>query len=181
MRNDKELLRRCRNQTRDTLVTVLTTPISGSIDFLRSARARGLKIGMVTQTNYASVQLLEDKAVLPKGLFDTIVACGSDDRLRKVSPSLVKKSVAFALACEALGVAPAQSLAIEDSPEGLRAARQAGLVCLGLARPGTPHNLSADADIVVTDLGPNVRPEVMDVLVSARPAEIIVRLKEVLR
>jgi len=57
----------------------------------------------------------------------------------------------FLLAAELLGVAPQNCLAIEDSPQGVEAAKAAGMRCIGL---GTSMPLSAllKADILIQDL-----------------------------
>jgi beta-phosphoglucomutase-like phosphatase (HAD superfamily) len=57
----------------------------------------------------------------------------------------------FRLAAERLGVSPRACLAIEDTREGIRAARGAGMVCLAVAHTHPPGAL-AEADVVVGSL-----------------------------
>ena len=54
----------------------------------------------------------------------------------------------FLFAAERLGVAPARCLVIEDAPNGIEAARRAGVRCAGLASTYKPERLAA-ADWVV--------------------------------
>jgi len=57
----------------------------------------------------------------------------------------------FLLAAELLGVSPQNCLAIEDSPQGVEAAKSAGMRCIGL---GTSMPLSTlmKADVLIKDL-----------------------------
>jgi HAD superfamily hydrolase (TIGR01509 family) len=56
----------------------------------------------------------------------------------------------YALACLRLGVDPASSVAVEDSPTGVQAAHAAGLACIGV--PSDPSHPLAEADFQVTSL-----------------------------
>lgn len=58
----------------------------------------------------------------------------------------------FLLACDAVGVAPNRAVALEDSPNGVRAARAAGMAVVGVAA-GLTAGLPLDgADLVVPSL-----------------------------
>jgi HAD superfamily hydrolase (TIGR01509 family) len=74
--------------------------------------------------------------------FDVLV-CG-DEATPKPAPDL------YLLACARLGVEPSRSLAFEDSPTGVRAAKAAGLTCVGV--PSDPRQPLPDADLVVASL-----------------------------
>jgi HAD superfamily hydrolase (TIGR01509 family) len=69
-----------------------------------------------------------DTALATAGIadaFDTIVT--SDDvAASKPAPDL------YLLACERLGVPPADALALEDSASGIAAAKAAGLTCIAV-------------------------------------------------
>jgi sugar-phosphatase len=47
----------------------------------------------------------------------------------------------YRLAAERLGVDPADCVAIEDSPGGIRAARGAGMITIGVTNTSEPHEL----------------------------------------
>ena len=119
------------------------------------------------------------RGVVPGGVFDAVVCCGGNPRLAAISGSSAKKVAAHIAACEQFGVPPSAAIAIDDSVDGLRAAREAGLVCVGLRQAGNPHDLAAYADVVVSDLGPLARPDVIDALANAGPAEVAACLKGV--
>jgi beta-phosphoglucomutase-like phosphatase (HAD superfamily) len=50
-------------------------------------------------------------------------------------------------ACAALGVEPAEAIAFEDSPNGIAAAKAAGLWCVAV-----PHEITAGLDLSSADL-----------------------------
>jgi HAD superfamily hydrolase (TIGR01509 family) len=58
----------------------------------------------------------------------------------------------FLMAAERLDVPPGQCLVFEDSSAGIRAAKDAGMVCVALARRGAPAQDVSSADRVVADL-----------------------------
>lgn len=157
---------------------IMTEPIAGTLRFARAARGK-LRQAVVTQTDPASVGLLLCRGVVPEGVFDTVVCCGGDPRFANLPGSTAKKVAAHIAACEELGVRPAEAIAVDDSLDGLRAARQAGLVCVGLRQAGNPHDLSAEADVVVSDLGPLARPEMIDALANADATGVAALLKGV--
>jgi HAD superfamily hydrolase (TIGR01509 family) len=74
--------------------------------------------------------------------FDAIVS--GDEAEPKPAPGL------YLLACERLGVEPADAVALEDSPTGVAAAKAAGLTCIGV--PSDPRHPLAEADHVVGSL-----------------------------
>jgi HAD superfamily hydrolase (TIGR01509 family) len=75
------------------------------------------------------------------------VVCGRDDVARvKPAPDL------FLLAAERLGVPPAACLVFEDSPNGMRAARAAGMACVAVPNTLTRQLSLPDPDLVVASL-----------------------------
>ncbi len=75
------------------------------------------------------------------------VVCGRDDVAQvKPAPDL------FLLAAERLGIAPAACLVFEDSPNGMRAARAAGMRCVAVPNALTRQLSLPDPDLVVGSL-----------------------------
>jgi HAD superfamily hydrolase (TIGR01509 family) len=106
------------------------------------AELDGVGLGLASN----SPRFLVDAALATAALtdaFDTIVT--SDDVERaKPAPDI------YLLACERLGVAPGEALALEDSPSGVAAAKAAGLRVIGVPQYAET-DLSA-ADQVVSSL-----------------------------
>jgi len=120
-------------------------PRPGVIDCLRGARERGLSLAVVSTDDLewitTGLQIL--------GLLDAwdFIECASGDESRaKPSPAL------YLAAVQRLCLQPWQAVAIEDSPNGIRAAKDAGLFCRCVSNEVTrPLDLSA-ADLIVDSL-----------------------------
>jgi HAD superfamily hydrolase (TIGR01509 family) len=97
---------------------------------LDGARARGLPVALVTATAPENVAALLAAVGVPKGAFDTVVHAGRIGR-GKPAPD------AYLRALDDLGLPPAAPLAVEDNPDGVAAARAAGVPCV--AFPGALH------------------------------------------
>jgi HAD superfamily hydrolase (TIGR01509 family) len=69
------------------------------------------------------------------------VSCRQEGVPAKPEPDL------YLRACEALGVDPRRALAVEDSPNGVIAAKAAGMFCVAI-----PHELTASLDLAAADL-----------------------------
>ncbi|SEN79447.1 HAD family hydrolase [Palleronia pelagia] len=121
----------------------------GVADTLDETRAAGWRLGFVTTTSAANVDCVLDATGLSRGTFDTVVTRG-DVVQSKPAPDAYYRALA-ALDCTADG-----SIAIEDNPDGVTAAKDAGLTCFAL--PGRMHAQSnfAHADMVLDRLAPAV-------------------------
>ncbi len=89
---------------------------------LSEARDAGIRLAIATTTSAPNVAALLDRTLGParSGWFDVIVA-GDEVPAKKPAPDI------FLLALRRLGLAASECIAIEDSPNGLRSARGAGL------------------------------------------------------
>lgn len=119
-----------------------------TIDFIRRLRAAGLKTALVSSSKNAAAVL---QSAGLEALFDARVDGVEAERLGlpgKPCPDI------FLEACTALGVQPAQAIAVEDALSGVQAARAAGCGrIIGIARSGQAEELCRyGADIVVRDL-----------------------------
>ena len=111
----------------------------GVAAYLEDARRLGLKIGLASSSPCDWVTGHLDRLGLIQ-YFDCILA--SDDvRRTKPDPELYLAVLA------ALDVQPSQAFALEDSPNGIRAARQAGLFCVAV-----PNHLTRQMDTTHADL-----------------------------
>ena len=94
----------------------------GAIELVERLRGR-TRLGLASN----SPRRLVDAALATANLadaFDAIVT--SDDAAFKPAPDI------YLLACERLGVAPSDALALEDSASGVAAAKAAGLTCIAV-------------------------------------------------
>jgi HAD superfamily hydrolase (TIGR01509 family) len=77
--------------------------------------------------------------------FDAIVTAAEVGR-PKPAPDI------YLEACRRLGVAPADAVALEDSPPGIAAAKAAGLLCVGVPERESVDLAAAGADVVIGSL-----------------------------
>lgn len=94
----------------------------GVRDYLEQARAAGIKLAVASSSNREWVE----RHLQQLGVLDYFDAIRTADDVRKVKPDpeLYQQAIA------ALGVEPQEAIAVEDSPNGARAAAAAGLHCL---------------------------------------------------
>lgn len=92
----------------------------GVVELLSYLKAEGYLIGLASSTRQAVVmQEIRDAGLME--YFDNLT-CG--DMLKKSKP----EPDIFLLACDNLGILPAETIAIEDSYNGIRAAFRAGTI-----------------------------------------------------
>jgi HAD superfamily hydrolase (TIGR01509 family) len=116
----------------------------GVQSLLNEAREAGLPCAVASSSPHAWV----DPGVETRGIADRFqaIVCADDVERAKPFPDL------FLAACRRLGTDPSETVAIEDSPNGLAAAKAAGLFAIATPNPVTANlNLSA-ADLVLPDL-----------------------------
>lgn len=117
--------------------------VSGALDFLAIARRTFRKLGLATSATGHDFQLAAKKYQL-EAWFDAIVT-GDDTGKHKPDPEPYLKAMAQ------LRVSNAAALVIEDSPNGIRAAKAAQCKVVGLTTTFQATELdSAGADWVVS-------------------------------
>jgi HAD superfamily hydrolase (TIGR01509 family) len=141
---DHEALRqevRARNLVRCESLPLLP----GVAERVQEARAAGLKTAVASSSTSAWVEgWLERHGIRP--LFDTVC---SRDHVERVKPA----PDLFLLAAKRLGVAPERCVVFEDSPNGIRAARAAGMRCVAIPNAVTCALPMEGADLVLASLG----------------------------
>jgi len=115
---------------------------------LLEARAAGLRLAIATTTSLENVTALL-RQCLGHGARDWFEVIGAGDVVpaKKPAPDIYR----FTL--ETMGLRPGQCLALEDSGNGLRAARAAGLPTLVTVNDYTAHDDFHGAAVVLDHLG----------------------------
>ena len=154
---DPDEANRRRRARHHPLIHALDAPLPGVVDLLAQARAAGLRTAIASSSDDAWVPpLLEQLDLVDHfehlSLFDG--TCPA-----KPAPDL------YLRACAALAVAPAEAVAIEDSPNGIAAAKAAGLWCVAV-----PHAITRGLDLAAADL-------VVDSLEHLSLEELLSRLR----
>jgi beta-phosphoglucomutase-like phosphatase (HAD superfamily) len=88
--------------------------------------------------------------------WDAIVTADGDPERAKPRPLL------YVEALEALGLEPHEAIAFEDSPNGVRAAKAAGVVCVAIPNPATATLALDEADLVLESLAEVPLPELLE-------------------
>ncbi|MBW3612891.1 MAG: HAD family phosphatase [Chloroflexi bacterium] len=115
----------------------------GAVELVERLRALdGVGLGLASN----SPRFLLDDALATAGLTDAFEVTVSSDDVEHPKPA----PDIYLLACERLGVEPAEALALEDSPSGIAAAKAAGLTCIAV--PQFAETDVAAADRVVDSL-----------------------------
>ncbi len=139
-----------RRARRDELVDALAIQ-PGVEELLVEAEGSGIPVGIATSSPPEWI----DRHLGRRGLLSrfAFVSCAGNGVPGKPSPDVYRR------ACQGLGADPAHSLALEDSPHGLAAAKAAGLrgavvpteLGRGLAFPGADVVLSSLLDLSLGD------------------------------
>jgi HAD superfamily hydrolase (TIGR01509 family) len=107
----------------------------GAVELVERLRGR---IPLALASN--SPRNLVEAALATAGLADAFgaIVTGDDVASGKPAPDI------YRLACERLGVAPGESLALEDTPSGIAAAKAAGLACIAVPQYAESDVSAAD-------------------------------------
>jgi HAD superfamily hydrolase (TIGR01509 family) len=107
---------------------------------VHAAQRAGVRLGVASSSKHQWV----DRHLARLDLHDSFeaVLCADDVERAKPFPDL------YIAACAALAVEPSETMAIEDSPNGIRAARKAGLNCVAVPNPCTVGMDLSEADLI---------------------------------
>ena len=118
--------------------------VAGIRDLLNQLNCAGLPMAVASSGSSERVHYVLD--LLGLGNYFATVVTGDEVANGKPDPAI------FSKAAEKLQVSPGDSLAFEDSVSGVRAARTAGMKCLGIATPSRSQRLlEAGAHAVLAD------------------------------
>ena len=122
------------------IVAKKTQARPGVVETIQKARARGIKVGLITTTSMANIDaILEAVGRINKDTFDVIVSI-EDVMFAKPHPE------SYEIGLRKLGVDPEHAIAVEDTATSLESARRAGLraIC-------TPGALTDQQDFSAAD------------------------------
>jgi HAD superfamily hydrolase (TIGR01509 family) len=116
----------------------------GVHEWLDAADSMGLPLAIASSSPHDWVGLHLDRLELRTRFAH--ISCYEVGLQSKPAPDL------YLAACRALGVAPQEAIAIEDSPNGITAAKRAGMFCVAVPNPLTSRLDTSHADLEVTSL-----------------------------
>jgi HAD superfamily hydrolase (TIGR01509 family) len=131
----------------------------GIAEYLAAARRHGLKRAIVSSSNRGWVDMHLERLEEAVG-WDAICTADRDPARAKPSPTL------YLEALDALGVSAGEAIAFEDSPNGVLAAKAAGIFCVAV-----PNEVTRDLGL--EDAGADL---VLDSLAELPPETLFRRL-----
>ena len=136
-----------RRKDRRNQLILANAVLPGVVDRLDEARALGLKLGVASSSTREWVLGHLDRL----GILDRFecVRCRDDVAHAKPEPDL------YLAVAECLRVLPEEAVAVEDSPNGVMAAKRAGMACVAI-----PNSITASLDLSHADLLLNSLSEV---------------------
>jgi HAD superfamily hydrolase (TIGR01509 family) len=118
--------------------------LPGVEPLLHEAKRNGLKLAISSSSDrYWVTKYLTQLNLIH--YFD-VLKCAEDVTNTKPEPDL------YIAALEALGVAPDETIALEDSLHGVKAAKAAGIFCVAVPNQITKHLTFEEADVVLESL-----------------------------
>ncbi len=115
----------------------------GLEEFIKQLRQDGIKTALATSNVWFILERVFEELPI-EGLFDS-VATGEEVKNKKPAPDL------FLTAADKLDAAPEECLVIEDSVSGVRAAHNAGMRVIAIARDDKYAKELKDAELVIGD------------------------------
>jgi len=119
-------------------------PMVGSREILAEAKRLGLRQAVVSSSSHEWVESNLEKLGM-KPFFENFT-CREDAMRTKPAPDLYLKAL------DRLGLLAEDCLVFEDSPNGIRAAHEAGIRVVGVPNPITIHAGPLQADVVLSSL-----------------------------
>jgi HAD superfamily hydrolase (TIGR01509 family) len=134
--------------------------IDGTVALIKGLHEAGKKLVLASSSTLENIRIVMDKHQLTH-FFDQIVG-GDDVTNGKPDPEI------FILASKRAKTLPSRCLVIEDSRNGVAAAKAAGMRCIGFNNPSSPGQLLYDADLVVTNMSELTALNIFDQLDKAK-------------
>ena len=118
--------------------------IAGFETFVQDLRQHGVKTAVVTSSNMPKMESVFRARPDFKSLFDAILT-SEDFAESKPSPDCYLKGA------ERFGVSPDECVVLEDSINGLKSGRAAGMYVVGLTTTNTKENIESLSNIQISD------------------------------
>ena len=132
------------NRLNDFEQTMRFDYVEGFEDFVSRLRSRGVKTAVVTSSNIAKMQSVYQSRGEFRQLFDAILTSEDFER-SKPDPDCYLK------AAERLGAEIDECIVFEDSFNGLKSGRAAGMKVVGLATTNSAESIAPYSDVIISN------------------------------
>jgi beta-phosphoglucomutase len=120
-------------------------PMPGVYELLKTLKSRKIPLALASSSIPEVIDIVLEKTGL-HSMFNVVVSS------RMVGKSKPAPDI-FLLAAGELGVSPGKCIVIEDSTNGITAAKKAGMYCIAYNGPGSEHQNQSQADLIIRDYG----------------------------
>ena len=132
------------NRLNDFEQTMRFDYVEGFEDFVSRLRSRGVKTAVVTSSNIAKMQSVYQSRSEFRKMFDAILTSEDFER-SKPDPDCYLK------AAERLGAEIDECIVFEDSFNGLKSGRAAGMKVVGLATTNSAESIAPYSDVIISN------------------------------
>lgn len=122
-------------------------PIPGVIELLETLRRHEISLCIASSSSSRAIRMIIAKLNIDR-YFSEIIS-GDEVERGKPAPDIFQK------AAERFGINPLHCAVIEDSGNGVRAAKAAGMFCVGFQNPNSGRQDLSGADLVIDSFGPS--------------------------
>lgn len=140
---DREVIQHQRRQRYRELLGVQSV-LPGVRDYITEAKRLGLYLGVASSSSREWV--VGHLTALGLSSYFDCIKCRDDVPRVKPDPALYRAVV------ETFALQPQEAVALEDSPNGITAAKHAGLYCVAVPNPLTRQLSLAHADLLIDSL-----------------------------
>ena len=141
---DKDIQERITRELDEFEQTMDFVYVKGFENYVKSLRGRGVKTAVVTSSNMAKMENVYRKRPEFKTYFDAIHT-SEDFAESKPSPDCYQR------AAQRFGLTKDECVVFEDSFNGLKSGRAAGMYVVGLATTNSPESIAPFADRVIME------------------------------
>lgn len=128
----------------EVLESGVIEPVAGSTALIKDLHAAGIPLGLATSSNVRVMNTVLDSFGI-RQYFSSILS-GGELPESKPNPAI------YLISAERLGVEPADCVVLEDTDNGILAARRAGMYCIAYRNPNSGKQDLSLADEVVDSL-----------------------------
>lgn len=141
---DKDIQERITRELDEFEQTMDFVYVKGFENYVKSLRGRGVKTAVVTSSNMAKMENVYRKRPEFKTYFDAVLT-SEDFAESKPSPDCYQR------AAQRFGLTKDECVVFEDSFNGLKSGRAAGMYVVGLATTNSPESIAPFADRVIKE------------------------------
>lgn len=119
-------------------------PVAGAVELIQSLHAAGVPLGLATSSNRKVIAIVIERFGLAD-CFQSVIS-GNELPASKPDPEIYLRTA------KNLGLVPAACVVLEDTYNGVLAAKRAGMRCIGYRNPNSGQQDLRQADKVVDSL-----------------------------